>query len=210
MSDFEKLDRIDRTPQNSHLEDWSEYNSSKSLMWQDILTGLLDYQYRGFELNKHYETLTNELEEACGRNGTLDYIFDFNYHVTRVLEMKSEMGIRLTDAYKANDKDLLTKIAKEELPELFNRVLVLRKVHRKYWMMLYKPLGWDIVDMRYGGLITRITSAIETIEEYLHGYIEKIEELEVERLPFGGVEGPLKWLNDYHKIASPSRIAAEA
>lgn len=40
--------------------------------------------------------------------------------------------------------------------------------------------------------------------------MEKIEELEVERLPFDGIEGPQKWLNDYHKIASPSRIAAQA
>lgn len=208
--DFAALDRIDRTPQNAHLDDWSQYNSSKSLMWQDILTGLLDYNFRGFEMNKHYEELTKDMKSAVGRNGELDYIFDFNYHVSRVLEIKAEMGIRLTDAYKNKDLKTLTDIATNQLPDLFERVKALRKVHKKYWYMLYKPLGWDIVDLRYGGLMARITSAIETIEDYLEKRIDKIEELEVERLAFDGIEGPQKWLNDYHKIASPSRIAAQA
>lgn len=209
-SDFEQLDRIDKTPQNEHLEDWSEYNTSKSLMWQDILTGLLDYNFRGFEMNKHYEKLAEDMKKAIGRNGTLDYIFDFNYYVSKVLEMKAEMGIRITDAYKAGDKDALADFAKKQLPELRDRVLTLRKTHRKYWFELYKPFGWDIVDLRYGGLVARLTSAIEGIEDYLNGTTDKIEELEAERLPFDGIEGPQKWLNDYHKIASPSRIAAQA
>jgi hypothetical protein len=150
------------------------------------------------------------MKSAVGRNGELDYIFDFNYHVSRVLEIKAEMGIRLTDAYKNKDLKTLTDIATNQLPDLFERVKALRKVHKKYWYMLYKPLGWDIVDLRYGGLMARITSAIETIEDYLEKRIDKIEELEVERLAFDGIEGPQKWLNDYHKIASPSRIAAQA
>lgn len=210
VSDFEALERIDKNPQNQHLNDPSEYNSSKALMWQDILTGLLDHNFRGFELNKHYEKLTDDLKNAIGNNGGLDYIFDFNYHVSRVLEMKSEMGIRITDAYKNNDRNALLDFAEKQLPELRERVVTLRKIHKKYWFELYKPFGWDIIDLRYGGLIARITSAIEELGDYLEGKMEKIEELEVERLPFDGIEGPQKWLNDYHKIASPSRIAAQA
>lgn len=210
LNDFEMLERLDKTPQNEHLKDTSEYNSSKSLMWQDILTGLLDYNYRGFELNKHYEKLTQDIKNALGNNGDLDYIFDFNYYVSRVLELKSEMGIRITDAYKSNDKHTLEIFANNLLPELLNRVSALRKIHKKYWFELYKPFGWDIIDLRYGGLMARITSAIEELTDYLDGSLDKIEELEVERLPFDGIEGPQKWLNDYHKIASPSRIAAQA
>jgi len=210
LDDFAALERIDKNPQNEHLKDPSSYNSSKSLMWQDILTGLLDYNFRGFDLTSHYKKLTEDLKKAIGRNGRFDYLFDFNYHVSRVLEMKSEMGIRLTEAYKANDKESLTNIAKYELPELRERVIKLRSVHRKNWFELYKPFGWDIIDLRYGGLIIRITTAIEEIEDYLEGRMERIEELEAERLPYNGIEGPQKWLNDYHKIASPSRIDAEA
>ena len=81
LEDFANLERIDKNPQNQHLKDSSQYNSSKSLMWQDILTGLLDYNFRGFELNANYEKLTADLKEAIGRNGGLDYIFDFNYYV---------------------------------------------------------------------------------------------------------------------------------
>ncbi len=207
VEDFELLELLDKTPQMEGIDDPSEYNSSKYLMWQDLMTGLCDYNIRGVELDAHYEALAGRLKEAIGRNGQFDGIFEFSYHVANVLAKKSQMGLRITDAYLSGDRATLEKIAQEELPDLRARYAALRRVHMQNWFKLYKHLGWDIMDMRYGALMSRIDSARTEIMMYLNGELERLEELEEPRLPYDGTEGPVKYLNYFGRIVSASRIA---
>ena len=65
----------------------------------------------------------------------------------------------------------------------------LRLSHRSYFFAHSKSLGWDVWDFRYGGIITRTETAIYQLREYLAGRTDRLDELEVERLPFGGKEG---------------------
>jgi hypothetical protein len=178
------------------------------MMWQDILTGLLDKTYEGCGHDAHYEALTPKLREAVGRNGMFDGMFELLTLTSHTLAMKSEMGLRLTAAYKAGDKDALRRFAEEELPELSYRVSELRIAHMECWMEIYKPFGWDILDMRYGSLLARIDSAIRQVTAYIEGKIDRIEELEAERLYFDK-KGP-RGLNRYGVYASPSRIDPRA
>ena len=210
LEDFEALEYLDRTPQTDSLDDPSEYNSSKYLMWQDLLTGICDYNIRGFELDAHYGKLEKRLEKAIGNNGWFDGVFEFSTAAAHVLAKKSQMGLRLTEAYKAGDKAALKNFADVELPDLIERFKELRKVHMKNWFELYKPFGWDVMDMRYGSLIARTDSAIKEIKMYLDGELDRIEELEAERLEYISYpdkHGPVKYLNYFGDIVSPSRIA---
>ena len=174
-----------------------------------ILTGLGDKNIEGVEMNAHYEEVAKKLKEAVGRNGRFDYIFEFSYRVAHVLSIKSEMGIRLVKAYKSGNKDELRKFAEEYLPDLKQRVWDLRNYHKECWFNIYKAFGWDVMDLRYGSLLIRITSAIEQVNDYLNGKLDKIEELEEERLYFDGIPGPIRYMNGYARIATPSRIAAD-
>ena len=210
VEDFENLELLDKTPQNEGFEDPSNYNSSKYLMWQDILTGLCDKNIEGWEIDAHYKKLAETLKPAIERNGQFGGMFEFSYNVANVLSVKSQMGLRLTAAYKAGDKAALKNFADVELPDLKARMRELRRVHMENWFELYKPLGWDIMDMRYGSLFTRIDSAIEEINMYLDGKLDRLEELEEERLAYNGVEGSIKYLNYFGDIVSPSRIAPKA
>ncbi len=130
--------------------------------------------------------------------------------MAQVLSVKSEIGLRLTKAYFQENCEELTEIEKITLPELFNKVIQLRKLHRQMWLSTYKPIGFDIIDMRYGALLARIESARETVFDYLNGTIERIEELEVERLPYGGDTSTRIYNNFYGDIVSASRIAPRA
>lgn len=210
VDDFAMLERLDRTPNVEHLEDPSKYNASKYLMWQDILSGLADKNIEGVELDAHYEKLAEDLKKAIGRNGAYDHIFEFSYRAANVLAKKSQMGLRLTAAYKAGDKEALKNFADVELPDLINRVKDLWEYHRIQWFRIYKSFGWDIMDMRYASLVARINSAIIEVNQYLKGEMEIIEELEEKRLPLHGKEGPIEYMNFYAQIVSPSRIAPEA
>ena len=210
VEDFALLEALDRTPNVDDMEDPSKFNHSKFLMWQDVLTGLADYNIRGVELDAHYSKLAEDLKATLGNNGDYNNIFDLSYHCANVLSMKSQMGLRLTDAYKSGDKEALKKFADVELPELTNRVNALWECHREKWFEIYKPFGWDIMDMRYASLVARIRSAIIEINQYLEGKLERIEELEEKRLPLHGREGPINYMNFYGQIVSPSRICPEA
>jgi len=205
--DFEKLELLDRNPLTCDLSDHSEYNASKYLMWQDILTGLADKNIEGLELDAHYTALKEDFKAAIGRNGQFDSMFTYNYHVADVLSKKSQMGLRLTAAYKEGNREALRNFAEVELPDLKKRVAELRSVHMENWFAIYKAFGWDIMDMRYGSLQTRIDSAIQEIGMYLDGKLEKLEELEEERLFYDGKPGPIRYLNFYGQVVSPSRIA---
>ncbi len=209
VEDFENLELLDKTPDTLDLPDHSNYNPSKWIMWQDILTGLGDKNIDGVEMNAHYEKVEKLLGEAVGRNGRFDYIFEFSRLCASVLAIKSEMGLRLTRSYKSGDKTELKKFVDEYLPDLYNRVKALRDYHKKCWFSIYKAFGWDVMDMRYGSLLIRIQSAIEQVGDYLDGALEKIEELEEERLYFDGIEGPIRYMNGYARMVSPSRISAD-
>ncbi len=208
--DFALLEGLDKTPDSVGIENEHWVNASKYLMWQDILTGLLDKNIEGVPLTEHYTALAEKLHEAEKRNGDFNSMFEMSALVADVLALKSEMGLRLTAAYRSGDRDTLRKIAQEELPELSRRVAALRESNFKNWMCDYKPIGWDILDMRYGALLARIDTAARTVSSYLSGEIAKIEELEVERLNFQGVKGPLKWYNFYGPVVSASRIDGRA
>lgn len=206
LEDFEALELLDVNDwtRAQRPKDPSECNTSKTMMWQDILTGLLDKNYEDAHLGPHYTALAERLKPAIGRNGAYDTLFEFSYLTAHVLALKAEMGIRLTAAYRAGDKALLKKICDEELPELFERVKALRLCHMENWMKLYKPFGWDVMDLRYGGLLARIDSAMRELSAYLAGKIEVIEELAAERMILEK-PGP-RCFNQYGKYVSPSRI----
>lgn len=205
--DFMDIKYLDEIP-GSEIDNMNTYNPSKYLMWQDLLAGLFDKNIEGLPLNNHYRDLTQKFDNASKRNGHYNFLFEYLGKVSYVLALKSQMGIEITNAYKNDDRDMLEEIRNKRLPDLLERVQDLRVCHKKQWTVINKRLGWEIMDMRYGSLIIRIETAKETIDEYLSGTIDIIEELEEERLSFDGKPGLVSYVNFYDQIVSASRIAA--
>ena len=204
--DFLALEALDNVPGVDDTA-MTSYNPSKFLMWQDILAGLCDKNIDGLPLDAHYAALAERLKPCCGRNGAYNDMFRLYYHAADTLAKKSEMGLRITKAYRAGDRETLRRIADEELPELRRRMEALRACHMENWFALYKSLGWDVMDMRYGSLLTRIDSAIAELGMYLDGRMERLEELEEERLDYDGRPGMISYLNWFGRTVSASRIA---
>ena len=77
------------------------------------------------------------------------------------------------------------------MPQLKEKVHELRDRHRELWYGIYKPLGWEVLDLRYGALMSRIDSVIYRISGYLGGEIGELPELSEKRLSItGGEEMP--------------------
>jgi hypothetical protein len=51
-------------------------------------------------------------------------------------------------------------------------------------MTYNKPFGWEVHDIRYGGLLARFATVKARIQDYLNGDTAALAELEAERLRF--------------------------
>lgn len=189
LSDFILLGELDYTPGINDESEKSK-NVCSGVLWQDIMTGLLDKNFEGLPLDAHYASLAERLAPAKSRGiKELDDMFSLYCDLLDLLKIKAEAGIKLSKAYREGDKDTLKHFTETRLPEIKAAMEKLRASHRKYFFENSKPLGWDVRDFRYGGIIARTETAIYELNEYLSGRLDRIEELELERLPFNGTEG---------------------
>ena len=84
--------------------------------------------------------------------------------------------------------------------------VLLEIFHEKFyalWEKENKPFGWEIHDVRIGGLIRRIKTCKEKIKKYLIGEIIEIEELEAEPLPLTDAPFPV---TTYNRLVSVSEL----
>jgi hexosaminidase len=203
--DFMDIKFIDETPGISP-DNLKMYNPSRYLLWQNVLMGLFDHNIRGLDLTSHYAGLEQKMTVYLARNGEFGFVFELLRRLCSVLRQKAEMGICITDAYKAGNKQALARIADLELVELSESVNQLRVYHRERWYKVNKPFGWEVMDIRYGGLLMNLDTATARLRDYVNGTIACIEELEEERLPFQSQEG-LVDCNFYQFMPTASRIA---
>ena len=202
--DFMNLRYLDEVP-GVPLGNPTMSNPTKYLTWQNTLLGLYDKNIEGLNLNKHYENLKAKFAEAKERNTLYYSVFDMAEKLCAVLEIKSELGIKLRDAYLAGDKEKLKEYANVVIPMLIERYKLLREVHRDYWFSTNKPEGWEIIDLRYGTQLNWLDTAVYRIKSYLDGSISDIGELENERLIFPEWH-KIPLISMYNKIVSASRI----
>lgn len=75
---------------------------------------------------------------------------------------------------------------------------------RKQWMKQNKPFGFEVHDLRFGGLLQRLEACRQTILLYLSGELERIDELEAPVLPFVNEQEKTTNLYDQSHIATIS------
>ncbi|WP_276357122.1 beta-N-acetylhexosaminidase [Cohnella caldifontis] len=206
LEDFFALRRFDETPGVSE-GNVHESNPSKFLLWQDVLIGLFDENVKPFPaLREHYADLAAQMEQAAERAGEWRRIFGFYAQLARVLVRKWDAGLRLKAAYDERDREKLNAIA-SELESLTEETDQLRKRHRALWLAFNKPFGWEVLDIRYGGVLSRLETARHRIGQFLDGTIDRIEELEEKRLyydaPWKMPEGALG-CGAYHRVVTAS------
>ena len=59
-----------------------------------------------------------------------------------------------------------------------------RNLREKVWDDESKIFGWEVIDIRFGGLFARLKSAQKRLNAYLDGKLAAVSELEEERLLF--------------------------
>ena len=158
---------------------------------QDPIFGIFDKEIENKGYRKIYADISNQLENTNLDNEIKKYILEVPLRLSKVLEIKSEIGNDIMKAYKYEDLVELKNISQNILPELKERIEKLKISHRNLWFEINKRFGWEILDIRYGGLSSRIETVKHTIDMYLEGQIKNIEELDQERLQYITFDGKL-------------------
>ncbi|EPQ29766.1 uncharacterized protein PFL1_02439 [Pseudozyma flocculosa PF-1] len=86
--------------------------------------------------------------------------------LSRVLSLKATLRTRLHRAYVAHDWPTLGHLAKRTRACL-EATRRLWRYHRQVWMSLYKPQGWETLELRYGGLVARLDTLTTRVEAFL-------------------------------------------
>ena len=175
---LEKIDAIPGTLE-SNVEG---FNASKCLLWQDPMFGLMDKELEGLEseIEAHYRGLAPVFRAESEKGSDLQRAFGLYARLCDVLEYKATSGCRLKKAY--DDRQTLSRYAEEILPVLIRRLQDLYEYHRAMYYDENKPLGFEVLDSRYGITIHRTQTTQWRLRQYLAGETDHLQELADDRL----------------------------
>ncbi len=157
-------------------------NHSRFMLYNAPLGGLCD-SHIPEGLGEHYlKTAHNLLQYA--EDEQFGYIFATLAALSFVLEKKANLSMEIRDAYKAGKKDVLLCYAEKEIPEIIARLDDFIALLRQQWYRESKTFGFDVQEIRLGGLKETLHSAALRLKAYAKGEIDRIEELEQPLLPY--------------------------
>ena len=156
-------------------------NPTKYLLYNDLFIGLMDTYYKE-GATKEFAKMARKLAPLT-KDETYGYLFETQCALCKVLALKADMGLRIRKAYKDNDKEELKVIIKDlkKLSKLLKKFYI---AFRNQWMIENKPHGFDVQDVRLGGLMNRVEHCAETLQGYVDGKLDKVLELEEELLDY--------------------------
>jgi hexosaminidase len=152
-------------------------NVSKWLLWQDPLLPVTDPNLLDLDLRNYYSQLATRLASAAAKPGLAQRL-RMPAALAHVLSLKCHLHRDLAYAYQMGDWTRLCEIAEHDLPALRAAVDTLWRTHRDLWLSTNKPFGLEVLEMRYGGLRTRLESLADRLVQYLEGEIPAIPELD--------------------------------
>ena len=170
-------------PANVGMTDGNRIQPSNYLLYNDPINGLMDTRMEPERVASYYRSHTEALAPMIN-HPEWGYLFETLYRLCDILTLKSDLSYRIRKAYGADDRATLFEIAEKEIPVIVEKIDAFLPVLRKQWMMENKSFGFDVQDIRLGGLRNRMLTAQLILRDYLNGKTDHIEELEQERLPY--------------------------
>lgn len=181
FDDFMKLDYVNKTRVEFNKHDLNSL--SRIYLYNDLLLGVYDTCVNDNQ-STIYKNVSIELAKFKGNN-KFEYIFDTLSKLADLLSIKVDLGIKLRKAYKDKNENELKNMI-NLLDELDNKIDIFYDTFYYQWNKESKSNGFDVQDLRIGGIKQRIKTAKRKINDYLDKKITNIEELEEDLLDFYG------------------------
>ena len=174
----------------SDKQDFFPFNPSKYMFYSDCLLGMHATTFEkgvGEIYKKHVAKL-----KRAEKNKDWAFVFAPLRALCEVLYYKADLGLRTRDAYRAGDKAALNALITSSYKPAIKKIRLFHKTLSAYWDTIFKPHGFDVMDIRIGGVLQRLEHVVEKISAYTSGQVDRIEELDEELLDFFGNEKEIK------------------
>lgn len=191
LNEFISVDYLNKT--SSDFNDFTLNSLNRIFLYNDLISGTYDSLVNS-EQEKVYEKVSKSLHKFI-KNKKFGYIFKALYSLSNVLIIKVNLGNKLRNAYKNKDEEELYSLL-SDTKLLLRRVNIFYKDFYKMWHYEAKDFGFDVIDLRIGGLIQRDKALIYKLTKYLNKEINVIEEFEEETLDFYGNKDKFYKAND--------------
>ncbi len=159
-------------------------NPSRYMLYNDPFFGWFDTQAKE-GVDGQYKTLARRFSLYAKQSENFGYIYDVLSKLCKTLSYKYSLGVLVREAYHVRDEAALRKLV-GEFKKTEKALKKFYEAFRDLWHRENKPHGFEVQDMRLGGLMQRLKHCRERLENYLSGKEEVLPELEETLLDFWG------------------------
>lgn len=201
LNEFDQLP--DFTPGNPDAA-----NPSKILLYEDLLSPLYGANMQHTDLLGHYRQLTQKLVVISAQklaDPQAQNVFAFYTQLARVLVLKLTLMQAIREAYTTDNREEMSE-AMSALTDLHSAISQLRDAHRACWFDLDSPFGWEVMDVRYGGLLSRIDTVQWRLQQWIDVRVDTLAELDEPQLPMGEVTKNSVGHGLYEEITTASKL----
>ena len=162
-------------------------NYCKNRLYDDPFLGIVSSNAKADP--KIFAEYAEMFEKRAIESKSFSYLFDNAAKLCKCLEIKFDLYDRTRDSYLKADKEALRALAESDYTELISRIEAFHASFRNQWYTVNKPYGFEIQDLRLGGLMQRIKSCRLRLLDYANGVLDSIDELEEDtaKYPDGNV-----------------------
>ena len=158
-------------------------NAAKFLLYQDPLVQLFAADTAGLAMSAHYTELEARYTRYADENPAFEPLFRFYSLLARVLAGKCAWHEQAAQAVRRKDLALAARLA-EALPGTIAATEALRTAWRALWEATNRPQGFEIIDLRLGGVAARLSTAAARMRAFAAGVCADIPELSAPALPY--------------------------
>ncbi len=188
---------------------WMEHSTvtpAKTLLYEDPLMPLFEEDFRGTPCAEHFSMLAGRFADYAAAQPQFHLLFEFYAKYANAVYQKCIWREQASACVRACDRDAAAK-----LPALadscMDAVRDLKTVWAKLWYSTNKPFGFEVIDLRLGGLIGRFETAKIRLEQFARGELDTIPELSEAKLPYlREADGTFRCMNSWGSIATVCRI----
>lgn len=179
FDDFIYIDKLNK-PYNKKYEKVN--NKSFLYLYNDPMLGIFDSMLTG-GLSGAYKRIAKRLSKI--EQNEFSYLFKTLECLALVLADKCNLGQSLRNAYEQKDLDKMSFIANKVIKRIIKNIRNLSNTFEKQWEIENKPFGMEITTARIGSLLLRLEYVQKTVNRFVNGEIERIDEFEEKQMPFG-------------------------
>ena len=202
---FLDLSRLNYTPAIKNLPS-DPANLCKFMLWQDPLVELFEADTEGYRLAEHFASLVPLYAQYEQENPAYGLLFRFYTALARALALKCLWHENAAKAVRAGDRAMAGKLA-DGVPETIEAFKALRHIWRKLWESTNKPNGFEVIEVRLGGVMARLATAEDKMRDFAGGAVDDIPELtEPSLICKRRPDGSIGCTNTMDEIATASTI----